>query len=47
MYVKTNGVIKEVDLETETHVKKVKLMINSLGANKENESAVQRITGNR
>ena len=45
LYVKTNGVIKEVDLETEIHTNKVKMMISSLGANKENERALQRVTG--
>lgn len=45
LYVNTNGTIKEVDLETEIHIGKVKNHINSLGANKENETALNRVTG--
>ena len=40
-------IIKEVDLETEIHVNKVKRMINSLGATKEQPMAVQRVTGKK
>lgn len=45
MYIKTNGNIKEVDLETEIQVKTCKAMVKGLGANKENKVAVRRITG--
>ena len=34
---KTNGNIKEVDLETEIQVKTRKAMVKGLGANKENK----------
>lgn len=34
-----------MDLETEIHIERVKTMISSLGANKEKETAVERVTG--
>ena len=45
IYIKTNGNIKEVDLETEIQEKTRNAMVKGLGASKENKNAVGRITG--
>ena len=45
IYIKTNGNIKEVDLETEIQEKTRNAMVKGLGARKENKVAVGRITG--
>ena len=45
IYIKTNGNINGVDLETEIQEKTCNAMVKGLGANKENKVAVGRITG--
>lgn len=47
LFVKRNGRCKETDLDTEIQIKGTKEMVKSLGANKENVVAVQRITGTK
>ena len=45
IYIKTNGNIKRVDLETEIQEKTCNATVKGIGANKENKVAAGRMTG--